>query len=76
VTVTFTDDPEPYNSHETVARVTKAINAAASFDAHIVDRSWQIERSKEFVQKVRCSFSFASLLFPSAAMADWEETCS
>lgn len=52
VTVTFTDDPEPFNTHATVARVTRAINFAASFDAELVERSWIIGSSKDFVQKV------------------------
>lgn len=51
--VTFSDDPEPYLSHETVARVTRAIE-----NAQMLEKKWsleakRLEASKEFVQKVR-----------------------
>ena len=52
VTVTFTDDPEPYNSHRTVERVAKAIHDAAAFEKHLADHSRAVARSKEFVAKV------------------------
>lgn len=53
ITVTFTDDPEPYNSHETVQRVTRAIEKAERIERMTVRDDWRIARSKEFVQKVR-----------------------
>ncbi|ORY73059.1 hypothetical protein BCR35DRAFT_281771 [Leucosporidium creatinivorum] len=52
ITVTFTDDPEPYNSHSTEQRVTNAIAKAKRIEAMTVGDDWRIARSKEFVQKV------------------------
>ncbi|KAM0754573.1 hypothetical protein T439DRAFT_321611 [Meredithblackwellia eburnea MCA 4105] len=51
VTVTFMDDPEPYNSHETVERVTKAIAKAQALDKALKDKGANVEKSKDFVQK-------------------------
>ncbi|KAL8287092.1 hypothetical protein RQP46_004098 [Phenoliferia psychrophenolica] len=51
VTVTFTDDPEPYTSHKIVDRVTAAINGAAALDRRLVERDWAVGRSKDFVTK-------------------------
>lgn len=61
ITVTFTDDPEPYNSHETVQRVTRAIAKAERIERMTVRDDWRIARSKEFVQKVRLFFCFFRL---------------
>lgn len=61
VTVTFTDDPEPFNSHATVARVTKAINFAATFDANMVERGRVIGFSRDFVQKVSPQLALTKL---------------
>ena len=58
ISVTFTDDPEPYTSHATVARVTRAIEKAAELERFNTARSWQISRSKDFVQKVSLAGSF------------------
>lgn len=58
VTVTFIDDPEPYNTHATVERVTRAINKAALLDQSLIARDLQLERSKDFVQKVRRAHVF------------------
>lgn len=58
VTVTFTDDPEPYTSHATVNRVTRAIHSAADLEARLVGKDWAVGRSKDFVQKVRHLFMF------------------
>lgn len=55
VTVTFTDDPEPYNSHRTVERVARAIKDAARFEQELANSGRSIARSKDFVTKV--SFS-------------------
>lgn len=63
ITVTFTDDPEPYNSHATVQRVTNAIHKAERIESMTVRDDWRIARSKEFVQKVRFGrLAFSSLL--------------
>lgn len=52
MTVTFTDDPEPYNSHRTVERVARAIKDAASFEQELAHNGRSIARSREFVSKV------------------------
>ncbi|GAA6043946.1 hypothetical protein JCM8097_000918 [Rhodosporidiobolus ruineniae] len=50
-TVTFTDDPEPFLSHDTVARVTNAIKAAQALEKSWADEGMRVGESKEFVQK-------------------------
>ncbi|BGP03055.1 hypothetical protein NBRC10513v2_006779 [Rhodotorula toruloides] len=50
-TVTFTDDPEPYLSHETVARVTQAIEKAQVLQQRWDREQQKVEASKEFVTK-------------------------
>lgn len=57
-TVTFTDDPEPFNSHGTVKRVTWAIENAAARERYWEEEARRVERSKEFVVKVRSLPSF------------------
>lgn len=51
-TVTFSDDPEIYATHETVERVSKAIRKAQELDRELRGRELRIGRGKEFVQKV------------------------
>lgn len=53
--VTFSDDPEPYLSHEVVARVTAAIEKAQRLEQKWHGEANKLEASKEFVQKVRRS---------------------
>ncbi|GAA5977760.1 hypothetical protein JCM5350_006171 [Sporobolomyces pararoseus] len=50
--VTFSDDPEPYLSHETVKRVTSAIERAKKLDQTWSEEGEKMEQSKEFVTKV------------------------
>ncbi|GAA5867398.1 hypothetical protein JCM1840_002124 [Sporobolomyces johnsonii] len=50
-TVTFTDDPEPYLSHATVARVTAAIERAKLLERGWADEAERLEEGREFVQK-------------------------
>ncbi|CEQ41007.1 SPOSA6832_02694, partial [Sporobolomyces salmonicolor] len=50
-TVTFTDDPEPYLSHATVARVTAAIERAKSLERGWAEEAERLEEAREFVQK-------------------------
>ncbi|GAA5984473.1 hypothetical protein JCM10908_003364 [Rhodotorula pacifica] len=49
--VTFSDDPESYLSHETVARVTQAIENAQRLEKKWSYEAKKLEASKEFVQK-------------------------
>ncbi|POY74772.1 hypothetical protein BMF94_2248 [Rhodotorula taiwanensis] len=49
--VTFSDDPEPYLSHETVSRVTTAIKNAQELEKRWHGEANRLEASKEFVQK-------------------------
>ncbi|GAA5883758.1 hypothetical protein JCM3774_000581 [Rhodotorula dairenensis] len=49
--VTFSDDPEPYLSHETVARVTRAIENAQRLEKKWSHEAQRLEASREFVQK-------------------------
>ncbi|BGP57863.1 hypothetical protein JCM8202_001783 [Rhodotorula sphaerocarpa] len=49
--VTFSDDPEPYLSHEVVARVTAAIEKAQRLEQKWHGEANKLEASKEFVQK-------------------------
>ncbi|GAA5995311.1 uncharacterized protein JCM10292_005095 [Rhodotorula paludigena] len=49
--VTFSDDPEPYLSPETVARVTRAIEQVQRLDRRWSDEAERIEESRDFVQK-------------------------
>ncbi|GAA5962861.1 hypothetical protein JCM3765_005896 [Sporobolomyces pararoseus] len=51
-TVTFSDDPEPYLSHETVERVTSAIERAKKLDQAWSEEGEKMEEGKEFVTKV------------------------
>lgn len=82
ITVTFIDDPEPYNSHETVTRVSQAIAKAKLLDQSLVARDLQLERSKEYVQNAYAavgtaaqgggaggSFGFGSAGFPGGGFA-------
>ncbi|KAK4048086.1 hypothetical protein OIV83_004956 [Microbotryomycetes sp. JL201] len=81
MSVTFTDDPDPLNSHATVANVTRAIHQASVLDQHLLAHDWQISASKDFVQK---AYAAASSLQPmqmatddydgSAAGEDWRES--
>ncbi|GAA5900163.1 hypothetical protein JCM6882_002631 [Rhodosporidiobolus microsporus] len=50
-TVTFSDDPEPYISHETVERVTRAIREAQELERRWAEEGRRLGESKEFVQK-------------------------
>ncbi|GAA5973923.1 hypothetical protein JCM8115_007107 [Rhodotorula mucilaginosa] len=50
-TVTFSDDPESYLSHETVARVTRAIESAQQLEKKWGHEANKLEASREFVQK-------------------------
>ncbi|KWU41024.1 hypothetical protein RHOSPDRAFT_37441 [Rhodotorula sp. JG-1b] len=49
--VTFSDDPESYLSHETVARVTRAIENAQQLEKKWGYEADKLEASREFVQK-------------------------
>lgn len=51
--VTFSDDPEPYLSHETVQRVTAAIERAKRLESAWSDEGDRMEQGKDFVTKVR-----------------------
>ncbi|GAA5940538.1 hypothetical protein JCM3775_004822 [Rhodotorula graminis] len=50
-TVSFTDDPEPYLSPETVRRMTSAIERAQRLDAQWAWEADRVEESKEFAAK-------------------------
>ncbi|GAA5825812.1 hypothetical protein JCM3770_006345, partial [Rhodotorula araucariae] len=50
-TVAFIDDPEPFLSPETVARVTRAIESAQALERRWAAEAERIEESKEFVHK-------------------------
>ncbi|GAA5824703.1 hypothetical protein JCM11251_005308 [Rhodosporidiobolus azoricus] len=50
-TVTFMDDPEPYISHETVERVTRAIVEAQELERRWAEEGRKLGESREFVQK-------------------------
>ncbi|GAA5843121.1 hypothetical protein JCM5353_007204 [Sporobolomyces roseus] len=50
--VKFEDDPEPYLSHETVQRVTKAIQKAKVLDHAWSQEGERMEEGKEFVTKM------------------------
>lgn len=60
--VTFSDDPESYLSHETVARVTRAIENAQQLEKRWGYEADKLEASREFVQKVRVSIAFSLYL--------------
>ncbi|GAA5853175.1 hypothetical protein JCM8547_000226 [Rhodosporidiobolus lusitaniae] len=49
--ITFSDDPEPYISHATVERVTKAIQRAQELERQWAEEGRRVGESKEFVQK-------------------------
>jgi COP9 signalosome complex subunit 3 len=66
--VTFSDDPESYLSHETVARVTRAIENAQQLEKKWGHEANKLEASREFVQKVRVSI--ARLFTATGAEAD------
>ena len=53
--VTFSDEPESYLSHETVAHVTRAIENAQQLEKKWGYEANKLEASREFVQKVRVS---------------------
>ncbi|GAA6059214.1 hypothetical protein JCM10212_006607 [Sporobolomyces blumeae] len=55
--IAFSDDPEPYLSHETVQRVTNAIEKAKQAERALATEGDKIEESKDFVQKVLASFA-------------------
>ena len=59
--VTFSDDPESYLSHETVARVTRAIENAQQLEKKWGYEADRLEASREFVQKVRVLSPASSL---------------
>ncbi|GAA6016135.1 hypothetical protein JCM11491_000678 [Sporobolomyces phaffii] len=50
--VTFSDDPEPYLSHDTVKRVTEAIERAKRLEAVWSEEGDKMEEGKEFVAKM------------------------
>ncbi|GAA5979632.1 hypothetical protein JCM11641_007895 [Rhodosporidiobolus odoratus] len=50
-TITFSDDPEPFISHETVERVTKAIQEAQELEERWAAEGRKMAEGKEFVQK-------------------------
>ncbi|BGP51205.1 hypothetical protein JCM10450v2_007134 [Rhodotorula kratochvilovae] len=50
-TVSFTDDPEPYLTPETVVRVTRAIETAQALERRWAGEAERMEESKDFVQK-------------------------
>ncbi|GAA5909678.1 hypothetical protein JCM8208_003844 [Rhodotorula glutinis] len=50
-TVSFSDDPEPYLSPETVQRMTNAIEQAQRLDAQWAGEADRVEESKEFATK-------------------------
>ena len=58
--VRFEDDPEPYLSHETVERVTKAIQKAKGLDHAWSEEGERMEEGKEFVTKV-CLYAYPSV---------------
>ncbi|KAM0791017.1 hypothetical protein ACM66B_004316 [Microbotryomycetes sp. NB124-2] len=67
MSVTFKDDPDPLNSHATVATVTRAIQRASYLDQHLLSHDWEISQSKDFVQK---AYAGANTLHPmSGSMA-------
>lgn len=56
VTVNFTDDPEPYNTHATISRLKSAIQNSAQRGTALKYMNTGVASSKDFVQKVRWSY--------------------
>ena len=55
VIVTFTDDPQLFNDHATVARVTNAIERATNLDRMLSNTNSIVGSGKDFVVKVSLS---------------------
>jgi hypothetical protein len=53
VTVTFIDDPQEFNDHATVQRVTNAIERAQNLDRILSANNSQVASGKDFIVKVR-----------------------
>ncbi|GAA5900133.1 uncharacterized protein JCM6883_006098 [Sporobolomyces salmoneus] len=64
--VTFSDDPEPYLSHDTVKRVTEAIERAKKLDAVWSEEGERMEEGKEFVTKMYQSLATGGAGLPPA----------
>ncbi|GAA5840470.1 hypothetical protein JCM3766R1_000296 [Sporobolomyces carnicolor] len=64
--VTFSDDPEPYLSHETVKRVTAAIERAKKLEAGWSEEGDMMEESREFVLKMSQSLATGGAGLPPA----------